>query len=379
MPSTESHFQPHILRKSAEQHLADPMEERLFVDRVCRLAAARELRFRRSDIERFHLSVKTGTITVLTGPPGTGKSSLATVYGEALRGRDTSQRPSHHIVSVNPTWMDGRDLFGYLAAGDRRFVPAESGLFEFLVAAQLEEDELGAHAGVFLALLDEINLAQVEHYFGEVMLALERRGPDRAIQLFSSDAAAKECAFRRYGRLRLSQNLRFVGTMNEDETTRQISARFSDRVNQIRLEARSTIADSTPEYPSEVDLGQPTTLADFERWSVEDPLEAEVAEFIDRIRPLLERLDAPLSARARNGIDRYIRCSGSLARQCQALDYQIAQRMLPRVRLIGSRIQESALSDLRSLLETAAFRAPESLAMIDAMQLRLRDTIVDDD
>ncbi len=379
MPSTASHFQPRILRRSAEQHLADPMEEKLFVDRVCNLAAARELRFRRADVERFHLSVKTGTITVLAGPSGTGKSSLATVYGEALRGRDASQRASHHIVSVNPTWMDGRDLLGHLAAGDRRFVPAESGLFEFLVAAQLEEDELGDHAGVCLALLDEINLAQVEHYFGELMLALERRGSDRAIQLFSSDAAAKECLFRRYGRLRISQNLRFVGTMNEDETTRQISDRFLDRVNLIRLEARTVIAESTPEYPAEVDLGQPITLADFERWSVAVPLESEVAEFIDRLRPLLERLDAPLSARARNGIDRYIRSSGSLASQCQALDYQIAQRMFPRVRLIGSRIQESTLSELRSLLETADFPALESLSMIDAMQLRLRDTIVDDD
>jgi MoxR-like ATPase len=343
------------------------------------MAAARELRFRRADVERFHLSVKTGTITLLAGPSGTGKSSLATVYGEALRGTDTSQRASHHIVSVNPTWMDGRDLLGHLAAGDRRFVPAESGLFEFLVAAHLEADELGASAGVCLALLDEINLAQVEHYFGEIMLALERHGFDRAIQLFSSDAVSQECAFRRYGRLRLSPNLRFVGTMNEDETTRQISDRFLDRVNLIRLEARTVIAESVPPNQDGGDFGQPITVADFERWAVAVPLQPEVAEFIDRVRPLLERLDAPLSMRARNGIDRYIRSSANLAPQHQALDYQIAQRMLPRVRLIGSRMQESTLSELRSLLESADFSASESLAMIDAMQLRLRDTVVNDD
>jgi hypothetical protein len=379
MASAAPHFKPRILRREAEQLVTEPMSERLFVDRVCKMAAARELRFRRADVERFHLSVKTGTITLLAGPSGTGKSSLATVYGEALRGTDTSQRASHHIVSVNPTWMDGRDLLGHLAAGDRRFVPAESGLFEFLVAAHLETDELGDSAGVCLALLDEINLAQVEHYFGEIMLALERHGFDRAIQLFSSDAVSQECAFRRHGRLRLSPNLRFVGTMNEDETTRQISDRFLDRVNLIRLEARTVIAEPVPPNLDGGDVGQPITLADFERWAVAVPLQSDVAEFIDRVRPLLERLDAPLSMRARNGIDRYIRSSTNLAPQHQALDYQIAQRMLPRVRLIGSRMQESALLELRSLLESADFSASESLAMIDAMQLRLRDTIVDDD
>jgi hypothetical protein len=376
--SLAARFHPRIRAEAVDRVNALPLSEAVFIDRVCAIAEDRELRFRRVDVERLHLSVKIGSITLLSGPSGTGKSSLATAYGEALRGQDTSQRASHHIVSVNPTWMDGRDLLGHLSASDRRFVPAESGLFEFLVGAHVEAEALRDDAGIFLALLDEINLSQVEHYFGEIMLALERQGYDRAIQLFSMEAASPECAFRDFGRLRLAQNVRFVGTMNEDETTRQLSNRFLDRANLIRLESRTVIADTNRGAPAGLDSGRAITQEDFDRWTIGQPLQAEIAEFFDHLRPILDRLDAPLSMRARNGIDRYIRASGGLLRQEQALDHQIAQRVLPKIRLVGSRAQSEAMAALRALLEAADFAAPESLGLIELMQLRMQDTLVDD-
>jgi hypothetical protein len=73
-----------------------------------------------------------------------------------------------------------------------RFYPAESGLFQHLVFAQEEYNSRGAATGLYLACLDEMNLSQVEHYFSDFMMALERSGPSRAIQCFSPGAMAQD-------------------------------------------------------------------------------------------------------------------------------------------------------------------------------------------
>jgi len=58
-----------------------------------------------------------------------------------------------------------RDLPGYVNTLDRRSQPAESGLYQHLIFAHEEFASKGMDSGICLLTLDEMNFAQVEHYF----------------------------------------------------------------------------------------------------------------------------------------------------------------------------------------------------------------------
>src|SRR5205823_11683225 len=107
------------------------------------------------------------TLTVLAGASGTGKSSLPMLYARALAGEEIHEgRPGCLMVNVNPSWMDFRDLIGHLNTLDGRFYPAESGLFQQIICAWEEYRRSGSETGIYVSCLDEMNLSQVEHYFG---------------------------------------------------------------------------------------------------------------------------------------------------------------------------------------------------------------------
>ncbi|MFO0963728.1 MAG: hypothetical protein U0625_12620 [Phycisphaerales bacterium] len=370
-------FQPVIRTRGTGS--PEPISEAAFVDRVLRRSAERGLAFRRGDIERFHLSVKTGEITVLCGPSGTGKSSLAMVYGEALRGEEPGEHESHIVIPVSPTWLDARDLLGHVSASERQFIPSESGLYEFLLTAEFEQVRLGEGAGIALAILDEMNLSQVEHYFGDLMLALERKGLDRAIRCFSKTATLPSCPFHKHGRIRLSESLRVVGTMNFDETVRQLSDRFLDRTNVIYLSTGGVGSDTSE--PTGDDCGRTITRQDFAEWSTSRPLEGDMASFIDELYRLMERLAHPVSQRVRDDLYRYICTSGNLVSQGQATDQQIAQRVLSKVRLMGSRSQREAFELLQRHIDAGArdFGLPVTMSAMHRIRARLIEDLPDED
>jgi len=140
-------------------------EEAAFFDRFRRHVEASGYQYRPIDLIRFHLSVKCGDITILGGLSGVGKSSLPRLYNDALAGESIEARDRYREVSVSPSWLDMRDLLWYVNTLDRRFQPAEAGLYQQLIFAHEEFAAKGMDAGVCLVNFDEMNLAQVEHYF----------------------------------------------------------------------------------------------------------------------------------------------------------------------------------------------------------------------
>jgi hypothetical protein len=83
----------------------------------------------------------------------------------------------------------------------------------------------------FHLLLDEMNLARVEHYFARFLSAMERRD--------SSGASEIELAPGR--RLRIGPNLFVVGTVNVDETTHGFAEKIYDRAQLIDVEASADL------------------------------------------------------------------------------------------------------------------------------------------
>ena len=84
---------------------------------------------------------------------------------------------------------------------------------------------------MLIVLLDEMNLARTEYYFSNFLSRLELR---RIVTNENEKANRKNAEITiddNFGNLWVPNNVLFVGTMNEDESTQTLSDKVLDRAN----------------------------------------------------------------------------------------------------------------------------------------------------
>ena len=186
-----------------------------------------DIRFNKRLLYSFHTALKTADwspLTVLAGVSGTGKSILPEYYARYGGLYFMS-------VPVQPDWDSPQALFGYFNSVDNRFNATT--LLRALVQFSTDSEEVIKDANLsdtmFLVLLDEMNLAHVELYFSDMLSKLERRRNTDDEVCVEIDLGA---GMDKYP-LELNENVLWVGTMNEDETTKSLSDKVLDRGNLI--------------------------------------------------------------------------------------------------------------------------------------------------
>lgn len=351
--SPEDAFELPTYVVSARPKVPAALAEEEFLERFLKVVQDAGFVYRAFDLQRFHVSVKCGELTILSGPSGIGKSSLPLLYGKALLGDDQATgRRGCQMVNVSPAWMDVRDLLGHMNTLDGQYYPAESGLYQHMIYAQEEFATNGDGTGIYLSCLDEMNLSQIEHYFSDVMMVLERDGADRAIQCFSHETASERCRFRRWARLELPPSIRFVGTVNLDETTRLLSDRLLDRVNMIQLGSASLpVAGDQGDASRSSAPGRMVTLADLRAWRREAGLPKDLGSLLDQLRPHLATMRCPLSPRVYKAICRFVGSSDGVMSPPRAFDAQLSQRIFSKIRTLVTQGQLDALDALIEILE----------------------------
>jgi hypothetical protein len=173
----------------------------------------------------FHTSLKTSSIsplTVMAGISGTGKSKLPQLY---------SRFGGLYFLSlpVQPDWDSPQSLFGYFNSIEKRF--NATSLLRVMVSFQKDKNDsekiFDLSDRVLLVLLDEMNLAHVELYFADLLSKLEEQRGDNKSQKFEIDLGASMPKYE----IKLTKNILWSGTMNEDETTKALSDKVVDRGN----------------------------------------------------------------------------------------------------------------------------------------------------
>lgn len=208
------------------REVADPQKtETEWLNEICKSCAEAGIEFNQRLLYSFHTALKTADwspITVLAGVSGTGKSLLPEYY---------CRFGGIYFMSmaVQPDWDSPQSLFGYFNSVDNRFNATTliRAMVQFSHAVKQVSKESNLSDSMFIVLLDEMNLAHVELYFSDMLSKLERRrNSDDEIDV-EIDLGA---GMPKYP-LELNDNILWVGTMNEDETTKSLSDKVLDRGN----------------------------------------------------------------------------------------------------------------------------------------------------
>lgn len=176
-----------------------------------------------ADIRRFIAGMAVSHILILQGMSGTGKTSLAYAFGEFLGNPST-------VIPVQPMWKERTDLIGYYNEFTKRF--NETDLLKKLYEANYSDE-------IYITVLDEMNIARVEYYFAEFLSLLELPNSEERLLTVVSDRWANDPRQLREGHIRLPENMWFIGTANNDDSTFAISDKVYDRAMILDLDRKA--------------------------------------------------------------------------------------------------------------------------------------------
>jgi 5-methylcytosine-specific restriction endonuclease McrBC GTP-binding regulatory subunit McrB len=306
-------------------------------------------------LTRYYLSLKTKPFVILSGISGTGKTKIAQLFASYICQDEDKAEAGKRVafVSVRPDWMDNKGLLGYYNILDEKYHPTQ--VLEVLLAAHEHPDR------PYFVILDEMNLAKVEHYFSDFLSILESRTPDKPqgepIRLHHRDQVRTDDGQSIPGAIHIPANVFFAGTVNVDESTYMFSPKVLDRANVI--EFNEVDLDGFPKEHGQAKslllkqaevLGRffdPTRLPFCQKQDYAT-LPEEGKNSLRQLLALLQKHNLHFGYRVANELSRFVNLAQAEVADFDldaAMDIQIIQKILPK--LHGTRAKlEGPLGEL---------------------------------
>jgi hypothetical protein len=291
-------------------------------------------------LRAYHVALQTRPLVILPGISGTGKTRLTRLYADAVHnieaGRDN---PYYLAVAVQPDWHNARDLLGYYNSLTNVYHP--TAFLRFLLRAAADPQQ------PYYACLDEMNLARPEYYLAPILSAMETL--EHSIDIGAPGPEVTTALGETISNpLRLPLNLRLIGTVNVDESTFPLSDKILDRANVIEL--------------TDVDL------AAF-RANYRGAINEQVWATISAAQPLMAAAGHGFGYRVVEEMLRFVEQARGALTPTQALDVQIKQKLLPRLRGEDSPRLRRALSELLALCVGQNSGIPLRASQVSSEQL----------
>lgn len=198
----------------------------------------KRLYYSAQDIRTFLGGLAMSRLHLLEGISGTGKTSLATAFSSAVNDPNNeykleeNKRIDYKLIEVQAGWRDRQDLIGYYNAFEKRFY--ESEFLQALYQAQCPfyRDR------IYIIVLDEMNLSRPEQYFADFLSKLEQESP--TLTLTTDLNRRYPALFEDHKTLKIPENIWFIGTANQDETTLEFADKTYDRAHIMELGRNQT-------------------------------------------------------------------------------------------------------------------------------------------
>ena len=227
------------------------------------------LYYRLEDIQLFIAGLSMSRLHILQGISGTGKTSLAKAFARAVGG-------GCKTISVQAGWRDKGDLVGHFNAFEKKFYEQETlqGLYEAQCPAYSDRP--------YIVLLDEMNLSRPEKYFAEFLSALELDPKDRVLPLMTTGQINGPELLIDGRKIKIPENVWFIGTANHDETTYEFADKTYDRAHVMEL----------PRHTDKFEINKDLESVTYSFSSLEDAFESASRKHKDKISKLIKAMDA---------------------------------------------------------------------------------------
>lgn len=268
--------------------------------------------YERKTIRLMFAGLASTKMILLQGISGTGKTSLPYAMGKYFRCDAT-------IASVQPSWRDRTELFGYFNEFTKRF--NETDVLKRIYEASYNDD-------INIIVLDEMNIARVEYYFAEMLSVLEMPNPKEWSVSLVPAAWPDDPRHLEDGKLMIPQNVWYVGTANNDDSTFSVSDKVYDRAFTINLDSKGVPFEAPPTQSSRISYSYVDELY---RIAVrEHPVSQEILDKIAQLDDyVISHFRVAFGNRIMKQLDIfvpvYVACGGT---EVEGVDYMLSTKVV---------------------------------------------------
>ena len=322
------------------QYIKPAYEEEITLEDFCkqfRAYAASQLKlYYDLDMMRYFVAAMgTTRIIILQGISGTGKTSLPYAFGKFVQ-KDTT------VVSVQPSWRERTELYGYFNEFTKKYSETE-----FLKAIY----EGNYYRDPHIVILDEMNIARVEYYFAEMLSILEMpREEEWQVDIVSAMWDNDPCLING-GRVQITNNVWFVGTINNDDSTFAVADKVYDRAIPIDLDSRADPFECEKTPPVFISTDRLIEL--FKEAKQKYPISQENWDKLETLNAyLIKNFRLAFGNRIMKQITEYVPCFvGCGGTEIQAIDFIVAKKVLRKFESLSLGFMKDELTKFSTYLD----------------------------
>ena len=270
-------------------------------------------------IKQVFASFGAAKMLILQGISGTGKTSLPYALGQFI------ENPSL-ICSVQPSWRDRTELFGYYNDFTKKYTETE--FLKTMYEGHFQDD-------IKFVILDEMNIARVEYYFAEMLSILELPRPEERYISVVSNSADGDPYKMIDGKVWIPSNVFYVGTINNDDSTFAVADKVYDRAIPIDLDDKAAPFE-TPDTPSmRVSFSHLQNL--YEEAKAANPISEEMLAELEKLDNYLIKhfrltFGNRILRQIKDFVPCYIACGGT---ELGGIDFMFAKKILRKFESLG--------------------------------------------
>lgn len=316
-------------------------------------------------IRTFIAGFASSRLMILEGLSGTGKTWLPRAFMQFIT-KDSVEVKALEIP-VQSSWKDRNDLLGFYNDFKKQYKETE-----FLKALYTALHDPNT---IYLIVLDEMNLSRIEYYFADVLSVMEKPMKDWEIELISdyasldsSEGAWPKCIH--HGKIRILNNVWFVGTANKDDSTFLISDKVYDRSTVIEFIEKGQPDDNLKkEYPIFLNNDTFNSMLDdaVTKYKEHDKY-MKLMNDLDKM--VFECFQVTFGNRIQNQLKRfvpvYVECGGTVE---EAIDIVFSKKVL---RKLEDRYDQETKEGLEILLHDVKTHNPKLVRTIETIGKMIR-------